>query len=73
MLIFKRCLFGYEGQSNELKVVSRGSGGLLELNEDLSSGKIMYAYVRIEDPKTRLIKFLLINWQVSFLIISIYI
>jgi len=58
-------LFGYEGQTNELKVVATGDGGVDELNEDLNSGKIMYAFVRIEDPKTGLNKYLLINWQVS--------
>ncbi|XP_016999353.2 drebrin-like protein [Drosophila takahashii] len=56
-------LFGYEGQTNELKVVATGDGGVEELNEDLNSGKIMYAFVRIEDPKTGLNKYLLINWQ----------
>uniref|UniRef100_A0A1A9UG75 Drebrin-like protein n=1 Tax=Glossina austeni TaxID=7395 RepID=A0A1A9UG75_GLOAU len=56
-------LFGYEGQSNELKVVGSGEGGVEELCEDLNSGKIMYAFLRLEDPKTSLKKFLLINWQ----------
>ncbi|XP_013110980.1 drebrin-like protein [Stomoxys calcitrans] len=56
-------LFGYEGQSNDLKLVSSGDGGITELCEDLNSGKIMYAFVRIEDPKTGLKKFLLVNWQ----------
>ncbi|XP_030372368.1 drebrin-like protein isoform X2 [Scaptodrosophila lebanonensis] len=56
-------LFGYEGQTNELKVVGTGEGGVEELIEDLNSGKIMYAFVRIEDPKTGLNKYLLINWQ----------
>ncbi|ALC44250.1 CG10083 [Drosophila busckii] len=56
-------LFGYEGQTNELKVVGKGDGGVEELLEDLNSGKIMYAFVRIEDPKTGLNKYLLINWQ----------
>ncbi|XP_059608810.1 drebrin-like protein [Phlebotomus argentipes] len=56
-------LFGYEGQTNDLRVVSTGSGGLEELNEDLNSGKIMYAFVRIADPKTSLSKNILINWQ----------
>ncbi|XP_037807747.1 drebrin-like protein isoform X2 [Lucilia sericata] len=56
-------LFGYEGQTNVLKLVASGEGGVEELCEDLNSGKIMYAFVRIEDPKTGLKKFLLINWQ----------
>lgn len=59
-----RALFSYEAQSNDLKVVSTGDGGLNELSEDLNSGKIMYAFVRVEDTKTSLTKFLLINWQV---------
>ncbi|SPP76361.1 drebrin-like protein isoform X1 [Drosophila guanche] len=56
-------LFGYEGQTNELKLVASGDGGVEELTEDFNSGKIMYAFVRIEDPKTGLNKYLLINWQ----------
>lgn len=60
-----RALFGYEGQSNDLKVVGTGDGGLEELAEDLNSGKIQYAFVSVQDPKTTLTKFVLINWQVS--------
>ncbi|XP_065161241.1 drebrin-like protein [Atheta coriaria] len=56
-------LFGYEGQTNDLKVVNTGSGGLEELTEDLNSGKIMYAFVKINDPKTSLPKCVLIIWQ----------
>lgn len=56
-------LFGYEGQTNDLKLVGKGDGGVDELIEDLNSGKIMYAFLRIEDPKTGLNKYLLVNWQ----------
>ncbi|XP_022909274.2 drebrin-like protein [Onthophagus taurus] len=56
-------LFGYEGQSNDLKVVGTGSDGLEELTEEFNSGKIMYAFVKIDDPKTSLPKCVLINWQ----------
>lgn len=59
-----RALFGYEGQSNDLKVVATGDGGLEELAEDLNTGKIQYAFVSVQDPKTTLTKFVLINWQV---------
>lgn len=58
-----RALFGYEGHSNDLKVVSKGSGGIEEMIEDLNSGKIMYAFVKVNDPKTSLPKCVLINWQ----------
>lgn len=60
-----RALFGYEPHSNDLKVVATGDGGLEELNEDLNTSNIMYAYVRVADPKTSLTKYVLINWQVS--------
>lgn len=33
--------------------------------EDLNSGKIMYVFVRISDPKTSIKKNILINWQAS--------
>ncbi|CAG0885614.1 unnamed protein product [Darwinula stevensoni] len=56
-------LFGYEGQTNTLKFVSKGDGGLEEMAEDFSSGKIMYAFCRVLDPKTSLPKYVLINWQ----------
>lgn len=46
-------------------MVGTGDGGLEELADELNSGKIMYAFVRVEDPKTSLIKNVLINWQVS--------
>lgn len=56
-------LFGYEGQSNDLKVVGKGGGGIEEMIEDMNSGKIMYAFCRVHDPKTNLPKSVLINWQ----------
>uniref|UniRef100_A0AAZ3RQN0 Drebrin-like b n=1 Tax=Oncorhynchus tshawytscha TaxID=74940 RepID=A0AAZ3RQN0_ONCTS len=37
-------------------------GGLEELVEELSSGKIMYAFCRVEDPNSGLCKYVLINW-----------
>lgn len=61
--LFSRALFGYEGQTNILKVVSKGCDGIEELCEDLNSGKIMYAFIKIYDPKTSLDKYVLINWQ----------
>ncbi|CAG9769875.1 unnamed protein product [Ceutorhynchus assimilis] len=56
-------LFGYEGQSNSLKLVGKGDGGINELKEDLNSGRIMYAFVKLNDPSTSLDKCVLINWQ----------
>lgn len=37
-------------------------GGLEELKDELNSGKIMYAFARVLDPKTSLPKCILINW-----------
>ncbi|XP_054267084.1 drebrin-like protein isoform X1 [Macrosteles quadrilineatus] len=56
-------LFSYEGQTNDLKVVGKGDGGIEEMREDLNSGKIMYAFCKVLDPKTSLNKFVLVNWQ----------
>lgn len=58
-----RALFGYEGNSNDLKVVGSGAGGIEEMTEDLNSGKIMYAFLKVNDPKTSLAKYVLVNWQ----------
>ena len=44
---------------------SSGDGGLDELTEDFNPSKIQYAFLKVEDPKTSLPKFVLINWQVS--------
>lgn len=56
-------LFGYEGQTNCLKLISKGDGGLVEMAEDFNSGSIMYAFCQVQDPKTTLPKYVLINWQ----------
>ncbi|KAK2582104.1 hypothetical protein KPH14_004476 [Odynerus spinipes] len=56
-------VFGYEGQTNNLKVVGTGDGGLEEMIDRLSSSHIMYAFCRVIDTKTSLPKCLLINWQ----------
>ena len=56
-------VFGYEGQTNNLKVVGTGDGGLEEMIDHLSSSYIMYAFCRVIDTKTSLPKCLLINWQ----------
>lgn len=61
----RRALFGYEGHTNILKVVSNGNGGLLELTDELNSGKILYAFVKITNDKINLTKYLIINWQVG--------
>ena len=58
-------MFSYEGQTNNLKVVSSGSGGLDEMIQELNEGMIMYAFCRVIDEKTTLPKCLLVNWVCS--------
>ncbi len=36
-----------------LSLVGKGDGGIDEMMEDLNSNKIMYAFIKVEDPKTR--------------------
>ncbi|KAJ7994235.1 hypothetical protein DPEC_G00263790 [Dallia pectoralis] len=55
-------LFTYEGNSNDIRLAEKGDGGLEELVEELNSGKIMYAFCRVEDPNSGLCKYVLINW-----------
>jgi len=56
-------LFTYDGNSNDLKLHDTGDDGLEELESEFNSGKMMYAFVRVVDPNTKLKKFLLIVWQ----------
>ncbi len=52
-------LYTYDAGTNDLKVQSTGDGGLEELEEEFSDGRIQYAFVRVVDP------------NVSFLLCSI--
>ncbi|XP_047448348.1 drebrin-like b isoform X5 [Mugil cephalus] len=56
------CLFTYEGNSNDIRLAEKGDGGLEELVEELNSGKVMYAFCRVQDPNSGLPKYVLINW-----------
>ncbi|XP_061527462.1 drebrin-like b isoform X3 [Phycodurus eques] len=55
-------LFTYEGNSNDVRLAEKGDGGLEELVEELNSGKVMYAFCRVQDPNSGLPKYVLINW-----------
>ena len=56
-------LFGYDGSTFDLKLVSKGEDGINEMKEDLNANKIMYAFIKVADPKTRVPRFVLLNWQ----------
>ncbi|KAK3521531.1 hypothetical protein QTP70_009026 [Hemibagrus guttatus] len=55
-------LFTYEGNSNDIQIAAKGGGGLDEMVQELSAGKVMYAFCRVTDPHSRVPKFILINW-----------
>ncbi|XP_070780951.1 drebrin-like protein B [Enoplosus armatus] len=55
-------LFTYEGNSNDIRLAEKGDGGLHEMVEELNSGKVMYAFCRVQDPNSGLPKYVLINW-----------
>ncbi|KAJ8457018.1 hypothetical protein ONZ45_g18488 [Pleurotus djamor] len=52
----------YDKGGNDLKVQSMGNGGLEELQEEFSDGKIQFAFARVVDPHSKLNKFVQINW-----------
>ncbi|KAI8426556.1 hypothetical protein MSG28_005353 [Choristoneura fumiferana] len=56
-------LFGYDGLTNDLKFVSKGDGGLTELIDEFNSGKIQYAFLKLDVPENSISKYVLINWQ----------
>ena len=43
-------------------VCSFTDGGIEEMVDELSGGKVMYAYLRVIDPNTQLPKNVLVNW-----------
>ncbi|XP_066934846.1 drebrin-like protein B [Clytia hemisphaerica] len=56
-------IFGYDGQSSDLKVQSQGEDGIVEMIDDFNGGKIQYGGARVIDPNTNLPKIVFINWQ----------
>ncbi|XP_018422956.1 PREDICTED: drebrin-like protein [Nanorana parkeri] len=55
-------LYTYEGNSNDIRLAGSGDGGLEEMVDELSSGKVMYAFCRVRDPNSGLPKYVLVNW-----------
>ncbi|KAI9782080.1 MAG: hypothetical protein M1839_005426 [Geoglossum umbratile] len=50
------------GKESVLKVQSTGEGELVDLIDELSDGKIQFAFVKVKDTNTTLPKFVLIGW-----------
>ncbi|CDO74750.1 hypothetical protein BN946_scf184411.g7 [Trametes cinnabarina] len=55
-------IFTYDKGTNDLKVQATGDGGLEELQDEFSDGRMQYAFARVKDPNTGLPKFVQINW-----------
>lgn len=55
-------MLSYVGQTNDLKVQEKGTGGLEELEESWNDGRMQYAFVRVTDPGSKLTKFVFIAW-----------
>jgi len=56
-------LFGYEGYTTTLNLISKGEDGIDEMMEDLNPSKILYGFLKVDDPKTSLPKYVILNWQ----------
>ena len=46
-----------------MKLISTGEDGVDEMKEDLNASKIMYGFLRLQDPKTSLPKYVFFHWQ----------
>ncbi|XP_077593455.1 drebrin-like protein B [Stigmatopora nigra] len=55
-------LLTYEGNSNTIRLAGKGGGGLEEMVEELSSGRVMYAFCRVRHPDSGVPKYVLVNW-----------
>ncbi|KAG2057588.1 hypothetical protein BDR06DRAFT_951787 [Suillus hirtellus] len=55
-------IYTYDKGGNDLKVQATGNGGLQELEEEFSDGRMQYAFARVIDPNSNLAKFVQINW-----------
>ncbi|KAI9498046.1 hypothetical protein BDB00DRAFT_755309 [Zychaea mexicana] len=55
-------IYSYDKGTNDIRVQGTGDGGLEELNDEFSDGKIQFAYARVLDPNTELPKYVFIAW-----------
>ncbi|KAI8885354.1 hypothetical protein K501DRAFT_331963 [Backusella circina FSU 941] len=55
-------IYAYDKGTYDLRVQDTGDGGLEELNDEFSDGKVQFAYARVIDPNTELPKFVFIGW-----------
>ncbi|CAO3634899.1 unnamed protein product [Mucor fragilis] len=55
-------VYAYDKGTYDLRVQATGDGGLEELNDEFSDGKVQFAYAKVIDPNTELPKFVFIGW-----------
>ncbi|KAI7899309.1 uncharacterized protein BX663DRAFT_522154 [Cokeromyces recurvatus] len=55
-------IFAFDKGTYDLRVQATGDGGLEELNDEFSDGKVQFAYAKVIDPNTELPKFVFIGW-----------
>ncbi|KAJ2711705.1 actin binding protein [Coemansia spiralis] len=55
-------LYGFDRSGSTLLVQAQGSGGLEELAEEFDDGKVQFAFARVQDPNTQLLKCVFISW-----------
>ncbi|KAJ2882808.1 actin binding protein [Coemansia aciculifera] len=55
-------VYGFDRGGNALNVQAQGSGSLEDLADEFDDGKVQFGFVRVEDPNTRLPKFVFISW-----------
>lgn len=56
-------LFGYEGNTNNIHLMSTGSSGLEGLVQEFNCSLIQYAFCRVINKELGINKLILINWQ----------
>ncbi|OBZ86895.1 Drebrin-like protein B [Choanephora cucurbitarum] len=55
-------IYAYDKGTYDLRVQATGDGGLEELSDEFSDGKVQFAYAKVIDPNTELPKFVFIGW-----------
>ncbi|KAL0146249.1 hypothetical protein V8B55DRAFT_1469143 [Mucor lusitanicus] len=56
-------IYAYDKGTYDLRVQATGDGGLEELNDEFSDGKVQFAYAKVIDPNTELPKFVFVGWS----------
>ncbi|KAG9508466.1 Drebrin-like protein, partial [Fragariocoptes setiger] len=58
-----KALFGYENQTNNLKLIDTGTSGLQGLVNEFNCSSIQYAFCQVIDDEAGINKIVLLHWQ----------